>query len=206
MAWTTPDGQEFNISKDYSERGISRGPTCTLQSSWGMHQCMFATNYSMLIIESMDENTDTIPLSPVAIMSDNGYIDLINGPANHGSCYNRRECRQRISTFMAIVQSGRTYQIYFSYPPPKHLRFRLINSDSSIRCVLAVYYNSLQQIDVYANNLYVSPTNRNTNVPALLLLEQNNTVTTSSPAGTNYFDRFVLILFSIENFFFEFDV
>lgn len=180
------------MTRLYPYRGISRGPTCNLSTVWGMHQCDFVVNYSMLIIESMDENSENTPLSPVAIMSDNGYIDLLNGPPNHQVCYNGYNCQMRISTFMAIVQSGQTYKIYFTYPPPKHLRFRLITDDSSIKCVLAIYYNSLQQIDVYANNDYVPPTNRVLESPIFLLFEQNNTVTSSSSVGSNYFDRFVL--------------
>jgi len=34
----------------------------------------------------MDSDTETRRLSPVAIISDNGYLDLINGPQDHGWC------------------------------------------------------------------------------------------------------------------------
>ncbi len=55
----------------------------------------------MVIIESMDEDTETRRLSPVAVLCD-GYIDLINGPQDHGWC-NGYTCQERISTFNAIV-------------------------------------------------------------------------------------------------------
>ncbi|CAF4366562.1 unnamed protein product [Rotaria socialis] len=187
VAMTNLSGQRINISSIYPYRGISRSNSCVLHSSWGMYQCINNNYYSMLIIESMDSDTETRRLSPIAIMSSNGYIDLINGPQNHAFC-NGYGCRRRISTFMAIVESGQTYQIYLTSTPPRSMRFRLINVDSTIRCILALYYNSLQQIDVYANTAYVSPTNRDPNSTVLKLLEQPNSVTLSSTPGANYFD------------------
>jgi len=35
-----------------------------------------------------------------------GYIDLINGPQDHGWC-SGYTCRKRVSTFMALVATGR---------------------------------------------------------------------------------------------------
>ena len=59
----------------------------------------------MLIIESMDDDTETRRLSPVAILGD-GYVDLINGPQDHGWC-SGYTCRKRLSTFMALVATGK---------------------------------------------------------------------------------------------------
>lgn len=153
-----------------------------------MWLCLNATNYRMLIIESMDKDTETRRLSPVAVLSDNGYIDLINGPQDHGWC-NGYTCQKRISTFMALVQSGRHYDIYLTSTTPNQMRFRLLNSDATIRTSLGLHYSSLQQIDVYANNIYVSPTNRDTSFTQLMLLDQPSNVTLSASAGTNYFNR-----------------
>ena len=95
----------ININTSYPNRGISRASTCIYQSSWQMYYCPNITDYRMLIIESMDSDTETRRLSPVAIMSDNGYIDLINGPQDHGWC-NGYTCQKRISTFMSLIQSA----------------------------------------------------------------------------------------------------
>lgn len=63
----------------------------------------------MLIIESMDSDTETRRLSPVAILGhdedDDGVLDLINGPQDHGWC-SGYTCRKRLSTFQAIVATG----------------------------------------------------------------------------------------------------
>lgn len=154
-----------------------------------MWLCPNTTDYRMLIIESMDADTETRRLSPVAVMSDNGYLDLINGPQDHGWC-NGYTCQKRISTFMALVESGRHYDIYLTSTTPNHMRFRLLNSNAAIRTTLALYYSSLQQIDVYANNIYVAPTNRDSSFSQyLMLVDQPNNITLSSQAGSNYFNR-----------------
>ena len=189
VAYTNLTGHRMNINLTHPYRGISRTNSCSLSTTWGMHMCNTTTNYRMLIIESMDSDTEKRRISPVAVMSKSGYIDLINGPQDQTTCQGY-SCRKRISTFMAIVQSHQTYEIYFSSNPPRHLRFRLLNADPSLKCIIAVYYLSLQQIDVYANTLYVAPTNRDLRVPNLMLLNQPNGVTYSSPPGSNYFDRF----------------
>jgi hypothetical protein len=189
-------GQKINISAIYPYRGISRTNSCSLQPAWGMYRCNYTTDYRMLIIESMDSDTETRRISPVAIMSNSGYIDLVNGPQNRPVCFGYT-CQRRLSTFMAIVESGETYQIYYTSTPPLYTRFHLINGDSSIKCILAVYYNSLQQIDVYANSIYVSPTNRDLTFSILILRDDPNGVTLSSLAGANFFDRleFTFLLF-----------
>lgn len=180
-----------NLTSRYPYRGISGSNVCINESTWGMYQCHYASDYRMLIIESMDSDSEVRPISPVALLSDSGYIDLLNGPPDHGVCTSRA-CRRRLSTFMAIVQSEEIYKIYFTSTPPKHLRFRLIKADASIRCILAVYYDSLQQIDVYAGGRYVSPTNRDPSSSVLLLRDEDNKVNLSSPVGTNFFNRFAL--------------
>ncbi|CAF4249716.1 unnamed protein product, partial [Rotaria sp. Silwood2] len=181
-------GHMININTLYPNRGISRASTCIYQSSWQMYICPNTTDYRMLIIENIDSDTETRRLSPVAIMSDNGYIDLINGPQDHGWC-NGYTCQKRISTFMSLIQSKHYYDIYLSSTTPNHIRFRLLNSDSSIVNTLSLYYDSLQQIDVYANNIYVSPVNRDYSYSYLMLSDQPNNITFTSISGSNYFNR-----------------
>ena len=187
-ALTNLTGQRININLTHPYRGISRTNSCSLRPPWGMYLCNSTTDYRMLIIESLDSDTEKRRISPVAVMSRSGYIDLINGPQDQTFC-NGYSCRKRISTFMSIVQSGQTYEIYFSSNPPRTTRFRLLNADPSIKCILALYFYSLQQIDVYSNTLYVPPTNRDLRATGLMLLDQPNNVTLSSPPGSNYFDR-----------------
>ena len=49
-----------------------------------MYQCT-DVKYKLLVIESMDGDTEVRRLSPVAIATDDS-VDLINGPQDHGWC------------------------------------------------------------------------------------------------------------------------
>lgn len=57
--------------------GIIRDTTCKYIPAWQSYHCS-GMEYAMMVIESLDSDTETRALSPVAIMS-NGYVDLING-------------------------------------------------------------------------------------------------------------------------------
>lgn len=50
---------------------------CTFMNSWQSYKC-FGLNYRMMVIESLDADTETRRLSPVAVLGD-GYVDLLNG-------------------------------------------------------------------------------------------------------------------------------
>ena len=57
--------------------GIIRDSTCKYIPEWQSYRC-FGMEYAMMVIESLDSDTETRRLSPVAIVS-GGYVDLING-------------------------------------------------------------------------------------------------------------------------------
>ena len=181
-------GHLFNISSIYPKRGIDLANNCFLKNEWGMYYCNGTTDYRMMIIESMDSDSETRRLSPVAILSRSGFIDLLNGPQDHG-IQNGYTSRRRLSTFMTLMRSGESYDIYFTGSLPKYIRFRIISADSNFKCIFSLYVGSLQQIDIYANSSYVSPTNRDMNSTDLRLLNQTNGVNISSTSGSNYFDR-----------------
>ena len=58
---------------------------CEFATNLNMYKCSGVT-YKMLIIESMDGDTEIRRLSPVALATDDGSVDLINGPMDHGWC------------------------------------------------------------------------------------------------------------------------
>lgn len=61
--------------------GVIRS-NCTYMRRWQAYEC-FDLDYRMLVIESLDADTETRRLSPVAVLGD-GFVDLINGkfPSN----------------------------------------------------------------------------------------------------------------------------
>lgn len=64
----------FNLFPLFS--GVIR-KDCVYMSTWQSYKC-FGLNYGMLVIESLDADTETRRLSPVAVLDD-GFVDLING-------------------------------------------------------------------------------------------------------------------------------
>ena len=84
----------------------------------------------MLVLESLDADTELRRLSPVAV-STNGYTDLLNGPMDQGCCFGY-SCMERISTFHSIVAVDNNYTIYFT----GNLCFLLsVLSSSNCECV-----------------------------------------------------------------------
>ena len=70
------------------------------------------TSYKMLSIESLDWDTMSRRLSPVAfsqVVAGDKYIDLLNGPQDHGCCAGY-SCHRRLSLFKAIVAVGKKFE------------------------------------------------------------------------------------------------
>jgi hypothetical protein len=153
-----PNGSFIDPSKVYNHPGIVRDESlCSYNSDWQAYEC-HGLEYRMLIIESMDHDTEDRRLSPVAILSDNGYLDLINGPQDHGWCFGYT-CQKRVSTFMALVAANKSYDIVLTSTPPDVLRFQILNSDSSFKVRLSMHYSVQQRIDLYKDGVYKESTN-----------------------------------------------
>jgi hypothetical protein len=198
------NGRMRNISEVYQYRGIVRDESkCTYIDSWQAYECT-RMDYRILVIESMDVDTETRRLSPVAIFSDdNKYVDLINGPQDHGWCFGYT-CQKRVSTFFAVVTPNKNYDIYLTSTPPTQLRFRIIGADSSFKIRLSMYYSTSNRIDLYKNGAFVAPTNAAYTNGNMILIDPNITninnlmPTYSSPSGTNlYYKQDRKIYFSI---------
>ena len=58
---------------------------CQFMESWNAYHCQ-GLEHRMLVIESMDGDSETRRLSPVALVGGHQwqYTDLLNGPMDHG--------------------------------------------------------------------------------------------------------------------------
>ena len=157
---TANDGSKIGASTIAPHKGINRGTfnqsQCMWKSMWNAYHCT-DLKHRMLVIESMDADTEVRRLSPVALLSD-GYIDLLNGPQDHGWC-DGYTCQQRISTFYGIVSADKYYRLHFSSTNPQHLRFHMLNSNRNDSLSLAIFYRKPQRLDVYVNNVLVDAAN-----------------------------------------------
>ncbi|XP_078395885.1 PKHD1 like 1, tandem duplicate 1 [Cetorhinus maximus] len=190
---TYVNGSRIPVSQIAPHKGIIRDSTCIYVSDWQSYKC-FGLNYEMLVIESLDPDSETRRLSPVALLSE-GYVDLINGPQDHGWC-SGYACQKRVSLFYGIVATNKLYEVYFTSTSPQNLRLMLLNTDDSKAVRLAIYYSTSQRLEVYVNNTFVPPTNAEWNVEHTDFTLKGPTYAgefvpkLDSPVpGANYFDR-----------------
>uniref|UniRef100_A0A8C4XEU0 PKHD1 like 1 n=1 Tax=Erpetoichthys calabaricus TaxID=27687 RepID=A0A8C4XEU0_ERPCA len=176
------NGSRIPVSELAPNKGVIRDPSCTYMPSWQSYKC-FTLNYEILVIESLDSDTETRRLSPVAVLAD-GYLDMLNGPADHSWCTGY-SCRRRLSTFHTIVATNKSFSVYFTSTSPQSLRLMLLNADNSKAVRVAIFYSNPQRLDVYTNDLLVAPTNE-----ALVYVLNNKFVPqmNSTISGSNYFD------------------
>ncbi|XP_043923025.1 fibrocystin-L-like [Protopterus annectens] len=190
---TRLNGSRIPVAEIAPYKGILRDSNCTYISEWEAYKC-FSLSYDMLVIESLDSDTETRRLSPVALLAGR-YIDLLNGPQDHGWC-NGYTCQKRVSLFHGIVAMNQSYQLFFTSTSPQNLRLMLLNVNDDETVLVSIFYSTLQRLDVYVNNSLVAPKNAQWNnqhtdytlsepaYPGQYIPQLNSTV-----AGENYFDR-----------------
>eukprot|EP00742_Colponemidia_sp_Colp-10_P000666 GILJ01000725.1.p1 GENE.GILJ01000725.1~~GILJ01000725.1.p1 ORF type:complete len:5003 (-),score=847.36 GILJ01000725.1:252-15260(-) len=169
--------------------GIARSAGCSLNSSFNGYTCS-GTDYLMLVLESMDSDTYTRRLGPVALTA-NGYTDLLNGPVTHGMC-SSGVCGLRLSTFWSVVAVGNSYNVDMAGIAPSNVRLHLLNSDNSKSVALSLFYTSAPRLDVYFNGQYVPPTNAHYDPTSSSYVYSGfgsqYTPTVGMSSGSNYFD------------------
>ncbi|XP_061122944.1 PKHD1 like 1, tandem duplicate 1 [Syngnathus typhle] len=190
---THPNGSRIPVEQIAPNKGVIRS-NCTYMSAWQAYECS-ALNYRMLVIESLDADTETRRLSPVAVLSE-GFVDLINGPQDHGWC-SGYTCQKRVSLFHGIVATEHAVDVFFSSVSPQKLRLMMLNADEDEIVLVSVFYSKPQQMDVYVGNQLTAPTNAEWNddnsdyslkeplYDGQYVPELNG----STPHGSNYFDR-----------------
>ncbi|CAH2285754.1 fibrocystin-L [Pelobates cultripes] len=199
---TNLNGSSINVSQVAPYQGIIRDPSCAYVPTWESYKCT-GLNYEILVIESLDPDTETRRLSPVAVLGD-GYIDIISGPQNHTSCNGSNCEKKRVSLFHSIVATNKSFDIYFSTASPQNLRLMLLNCASTKSVRVGIFFPNPQRLDVYVNGIYVYPTNANmTNNGTSFTL---NTPTyegqylpqlTSNVSGDNFLDETYKMFYTV---------
>ncbi|KAK3879633.1 hypothetical protein Pcinc_015818 [Petrolisthes cinctipes] len=187
------DGSAIHEADKFPNKGIVRDNSCTKMATWQGWKC---TNlrHRMMIIESLDSDTEVRRLSPIGLIANpgtNGYVDLVNGPMDRGWCFGYT-CQERISTFYTVVASNTVYEVAMTSTPPQVIRLHLLHADPSEAVVLRIYFPKLQRYDIYVDDVYVAPKNLDTSkLPAYQLLGEDAMYepTLSDATGSNYLQR-----------------
>ncbi|XP_066121905.1 fibrocystin-L [Saccopteryx bilineata] len=190
---TYPNGSRIPVTEKAPYKGIIRDSTCKYIPEWQSYRC-FGMEYAMMVIESLDSDTETRRLSPVAIVS-SGYIDLINGPQDHGWCAGYT-CQRRLSLFHSVVALNQSYEVYFTGTSPQNLRLMLLNVDHDKAVLVGIFFSTWQRLDVYVNKALVCPQNtiwnsqqKHCELKSHLYTEQFIPSLNSAVLGENYFDK-----------------
>nr|XP_026695327.1 fibrocystin-L-like [Ciona intestinalis] len=203
---TGTEGTRIPVTSIADQRGIIRNSACTYKSIWQAYDCHGdgVLDYQMLVIESLDDDTETRRLSPVAL---NGgrTIDLNNGPQDHGWC-SGYTCQKRISTFYVIVTSGTHFDVFFTGYAPRNLKLHLLNVENDKTVRVAIWYPRPERLDVYQaeKDLYIFPQNSfydttrdlwNTKQPDTNTPDQYKPAIDSGVNGANYIDLKTRLLY-----------
>ena len=193
---TNVDGSAILPDTKYPYKGVVRGnhsdDQCEFNSVWNAYECA-GLEHVMLVLESLDADTEIRRLSPIGLAA-NGFIDLLNGPQDHGWC-GGYTCQERISTFYGIVAAGFDYQAGLTSTNPQRFRAVLLDAQEGQAITLGLIYTRPQRLDVYVNGQYVNPKNSRVKEDGQLQYIDPATdpelgiVRVSDEHGTNYYSR-----------------
>uniref|UniRef100_A0A8D3BAM2 PKHD1 like 1, tandem duplicate 2 n=1 Tax=Scophthalmus maximus TaxID=52904 RepID=A0A8D3BAM2_SCOMX len=190
---TFPNGSRIPVDQIAPHKGVIRD-NCTYMSAWQSYKC-FGLNYKMLAIESLDSDTETRRLSPVAVLSGASWISS----TDQGWC-SGYTCQKRVSLFHSIVAVGHRFEVFFSSVSPQKLRLMMLDADPSevsaaLYIMVSVFFSKPQRLNVYVDDELVAPTNAKWNT-------DNSDYTLKKPiyagqyvpplnatAGSNFFDQ-----------------
>jgi len=175
---TRHDGARIAESDLAIGRGIGRTDGCELDTSWQAYRCRSTLNYRMLVVESMDPDTETRSLAPMNVLTTGtggvtgstatlfreealgaegnnasmagGYLNQINSQMDHGWCAGYT-CLKRLSTFYSIVPVPQHLTIYFMSTVPSKMRWHLLHAADSEAVTIANWRASPNKLRVHVS-------------------------------------------------------
>ena len=113
-----------------------------------------------MILESLDADTASRRISPVAVLSD-GYCDLLRGVGKRGymSSGSFAGPNPYVGQFHSTVVDGRLHELYFTSTNPFDMRVRLLHAQPDHSVVLSFWYYSPMKLLVYVDDKYVEDMN-----------------------------------------------
>ena len=160
---TRLDGSKIPVEELVNDYGVVRGPNCEWRPSLPGWFCPKSdAEYYDLIYEMLDEDKDRRRLTPLAILSDTGYIDITNGPGDHSCCIGYA-CQIRLMTIHTTVACGVSYDYYFSSTTP--LSARIHFPDAPENCLIKIQFYSKRpnRIDLAMDGAQVLASNAEQN-------------------------------------------
>ncbi|KAJ3227695.1 Fibrocystin-L [Clydaea vesicula] len=185
---TTMIGTVVDLEEFASNYGIYRNNSkCQFHGTYYLCE---DTIYEMLVIESLDSDSQSRTISPVGILAEDAdqgnFIDLLNGPKNMGWC-GSDSCLRKMSTFFGVVATNNNYRIGFTGTVPQSLRFLTLNGSPTDKLKVVIDWPTWQSLTVYVDGNKVDSTDYN------VTHTNSNTKSSYIPdlsysIGSNHFD------------------
>jgi len=106
--------------------GMIRDDTCFYDHTlpgWFCEKSQNLTTF-MMNFQMLDKDYMVRRLTPLAVRSDTGYIDLINGPADWSDCFGYA-CMIRLNTYWSVMACEHHFDYYFTSTIPQRMNFHL---------------------------------------------------------------------------------
>ena len=158
-------GKKIPTSAIYTHAGVVRSPDCQYKGDYSGWFCPKSTGleYYDLVYESMDPDHMTRILTPLAVRSEDKYLDLINSPADHTCCIGYA-CSMRLSTIHTTVACGKAYDYMFSSTLPISQRIHFAYAPPECKIRLSLYSKRPNRIKVFNGDQEMLPTNARLNI------------------------------------------
>ena len=189
---TDLSGNAIDIESWAPNKGVkgTHSGACTHDVFNHYYKCDETVEYAQVLYQSMDVDTETRRLAPIAYYSQD-TVDIING-VKDTSCCAGYACQLRQTTHVMIMKCGEEYELATTGTLNKDFKLHMNRQDPNCKIKLKIYTRRQNRQDVFIDGTLIAPTN------AILELDGTFSYQAPTPAhvplisdgvGTNFFDR-----------------
>lgn len=149
---TDYNGELIDPTNLYMDVGVTRTAGC-VYNPWtpGWFCPDKEIRYFGFLYEMMDDDHMTRRLTPVAIKSETGYLDILNNPSDKSRCFGY-SCSLRQNVIYSIMACGLQYDYYLSSTNPMKVKLRFLYAP--LDCVIKIR-NGLKSDNLISNQVVV---------------------------------------------------
>ena len=166
---TELDGTRIPVNDFAPHKGVHRDSTCEYDPDhlgWfcGRGDPTNDLTHFMMNYQFMDVDHMLRRITPLAVRSQDGYIDIINGPQDHSCCVGYA-CMIRLNSYHMTMGCNLYYDFHFSGTIPKKMNFHLPDYvkagkwADNCKVYLNFYLGKPYRVDVQADGIFIPPTN-----------------------------------------------
>uniref|UniRef100_A0A7S3JIH3 Uncharacterized protein n=1 Tax=Euplotes harpa TaxID=151035 RepID=A0A7S3JIH3_9SPIT len=127
---------------------------CTKVASWNAYLC-YNEKIAQIMFESLDDDKEDRMFSPINILGQgNNFNNTLNTFMDH--CWDGHyTCQKRLSRFPAMLETQKSYEIYFTGTQPGKTRYMLEGADDGDWLIVKIDFSKSILFYVYADGVKV---------------------------------------------------